>query len=620
MHEDLLRYRFIAENTLDLICETTLEGYYTYLSPSYKSVLGYEPEELVGQHFGTLVHAGDREIVLRAFSQHTADLKPGQATFRYRHQDGSWRWLETLGKPIRYAGSDGRAVFVSRDITEWRMAEERLRRMEKRLKMVVDHIPVIICATDCEGDVTLCEGKGLEGLERNGAETVGLPIAELCKNLPDTIELFRKALAGETLSATVEADGRIFEAYVTPAPDEGGALPGMAGVFLDVTEGRMVEKALEEERLKRSKLESLAVLAGGIAHDFNNLLTSVLGNISLAQMEADPTSEIAGNLAEAEEACLRTRDMVAELSTFARGGGPVKKPVRLEECIRAAVQQTGRQNDDIICEVDTEPGLWTVPADERQIGQVLQNLIKNARQAMSGGGVITIQARNSKETGALPEGPYVMVSVSDHGTGIRQAHLGRIFEPYFTTRSGRHGLGLATAYSIVANHGGALLAESQEGAGSTFRMYLPVAQAELEELQQPSAQKPSWRGGPARILVMDDEESIRGLMLRMLTGKGFEVEAADDGGAAVRLYQAALDAGRPFDVVLLDLRVPMGMGGMEAFRAMREINPGVKAIVSSGYSEHSIMSNYREYGLAAVVPKPYHAHELLGTLHRLLGS
>ena len=462
MQAHLQRYQFIAENTLDLVCETTLDGFYTYLSPSYHDVLGYDPEDLIGRHFAELLHPDERQAVLAEFARRTEALSPGSATFRYRCKDGAWRWLETLGKPCPSPDNAIRAVFVSRDITDRKEAELSLRRMEDRLLLVVNHTPVILCATDAAGVITLFEGHGLESMGFGAAPAIGRPFSEVFSNQPEMLASFRRALAGETLVATVEANGRSLETYLTPALDDTNAVTGMSSVSLDVTESRAIRRALEEEQLKRAKLESLAVLAGGIAHNFNNLLTAILGNLSLAQMDAHPDSLIAEALGEAEAACLKTRDMVAELGTFARGGGPIKKLVRLQPCIRRAVLSATR-GGRVQCDIRIDPALSHAEVDELQIAQVLQNLLRNACEATPENGTIGIDAHNAAPPDSLPPGSYVAIRVTDHGPGIAEANLQRIFDPYFTTKKGRLGLGLATAHSIIANHGGVLVAQSPAG-------------------------------------------------------------------------------------------------------------------------------------------------------------
>jgi len=475
-------------------------------------------------------------------------------------------------------------------------------------------LQVIHCATDSHGVVIRFEGSGLQCLSLKPGDVVGKPIFDFCKNQAEAIAAIWRALAGEATAASLEAEGRVFEAHFTPVYDESRAVCGMAGVCIDVTEVRANRDALAEERQKRTNLESLAFHAGRTAHAFNNLLTGVLGNLSLAQMEADPGSTLAVSLNEAERACLRTRDLVAAMSTFSQEGGPVKTALPLEQCIRQAVLAAGL-GAEVRCGIRIDPGLWSVAANEPQIRQVFADLLVNAGRAMPGGGIIEIDAWNTRAVEKLRPGRYVAIRVTDHGAEIPTIHLNRIFEANVTAREG--GIGLATSHSIVANHGGELLAESHGGAGVSFTIYLPAAVAEAPK---PKIEVVQRKENHARILVMDDEQSIRELTGRMLSSAGFQVDMADEGGDALRQYREAFAAGKPFDAVLLDLRVPCGMGGYETFQAIRGINPGVKAIISSGQAESSIMANYREHGIAAVVPKPYNINELLNAVYQTVRS
>jgi PAS domain S-box-containing protein len=612
------RYKFITENTLDLICETTLDGFYTYLSSSYRDVLGYAPDELVGQHFAALLHPDDLDGVVSRFVEHARALTPGAATFRYRHKNGSWRWLETLGNPIKISEEISRAVFVSRDVTERKEAQARLRAIEERLRMVVNHGPIVLFATDKDGVLTLSEGKGLEAIGRRAGETVGTSIFDVIGAQPELDANIRRALAGEAFVGSVEYRGRLFETFYTPVCDDAGAIAGMTGVSIDVTESRAAQQALDEERLKRSKLESLAVLAGGIAHDFNNLLTGILGNLSLAQLDVPSGTEIAQRLSETEKASIRARDLVAQLLTFARGGQPIKKLMRAGPIIEQAAVFACR-GSKVRCNVTIANDLWPAAVDEGQISQVLQNLVINAQQAMPAGGTVRVEAYNVPRGEPLPQplpsGDYISITVSDCGVGIPQEHLGRIFEPYFTTKKSGHGLGLATAYSIVTNHGGLITVQSSPGIGTTFSIHLPAAPGSAVHAESQAHTPDRGRG---KILVMDDEDLIRKLAGRMLTGFGYTVEYADEGQQAVDKFQAAEHANEPYDAVVLDLTVPAGLGGFEAFEKMRAIRPDVKAIISSGYSNDPVMAHYREFGIAAIVPKPYNVNELVGTVQNVV--
>jgi CheY-like chemotaxis protein len=306
--------------------------------------------------------------------------------------------------------------------------------------------------------------------------------------------------------------------------------------------------------------------------------------------------------------------MVAELGAVSEQGKSAKMVVSIEKCIRQAVQSAAF-GPEIRCGVRIDPGLWSVLVDEPQISQVLQTLLVNARQAMPAAGIVEIDTWNTRAAETLRPARYVAIRVTDHGPGVPRDQLNRIFEPDFTARQG--GLVLATAHAIVANHGGTLVADSHGSSGLSFTIYLPASvTAASKPIPEPAPPKENH----ARILVMDDEQSIRELTGRMLSSVGFQVDTAEEGGDALRQYREAMEGGKPFDAVLLDLRVPLGMGGFEAFQAIRGLNPAVKAIISSGHAENPIMTNYRQHGIAAVVPKPYNVNELVTAVRQTVGS
>jgi two-component system cell cycle sensor histidine kinase/response regulator CckA len=266
--------------------------------------------------------------------------------------------------------------------------------------------------------------------------------------------------------------------------------------------------------------------------------------------------------------------------------------------------------------------LWRIEADDTQLVQVFTNLLSNAQEAMPHGGVVTVAAENVFEPESRSEhglridaGAYVRVTVIDRGTGIPKEHLPRVFDPYFSTKQRGSGLGLATAYSIVKNHGGLIAASSALGTGTTMTVYLSAAQA-MTRRQAPIVAMPR-RNGRARVLVMDDEAPIRTLTANMLEFLGYDAEVVDNGALAVERFKHALDAGEPFDAVLLDLVVPGALGGKEALVHLAGLDPAVRAILVSGYAQDSIMSTYREHGFAAAMSKPYtlqNLQELLETV------
>lgn len=382
----------------------------------------------------------------------------------------------------------------------------------------------------------------------------------------------------------------------------------------DITE----QHRMRENALKAQKLESLGLLASGIAHDFNNILTSVLGNINLAKMNATPGDKVYERLLEAERATRRAEGLTQQLLTFSKGGAPVKKvgPIvaLLKECAEFSLP-----GSNVRVEFSIPDDLWPVEVDEGQISQVMNNLIINADQAMPDGGMVRLTAENvmvGLEGGlALAPGKYVKVSVSDCGIGIHPQHIPRIFDPYFTTKQKGSGLGLATSYSIVQAHRGLITVESALSVGTTFHIFVPASEQGITE--QPLSEPPRFEA-KGRVMIVDDEEMIRSVAQEMLEHLGYEVEGARDGSEAIKLYRKSMEANKPFAAVVMDLTIPGGMGGKETINELVRIDPSVKAIVSSGYSNDPIMAQFQSYGFKGVVRKPYDMEELTRVLGRLI--
>ena len=397
--------------------------------------------------------------------------------------------------------------------------------------------------------------------------------------------------------------------------------PATLNLLTDITDRRR----LEEERLRLEKLESVGVLAGGIAHDFNNILTAILGNISLACMEAAPGSELLDSLEQAEKASLRAKDLTQQLLTFSTGGAPVKTLASITELLKDTAGFALR-GSRVKCHFSIPDDLWHAEIDAGQVSQVIHNLVINAKQAMPTGGAIEITAENmalSEKLGPgrglpLTAGNYVRIAVVDHGSGIDAEHLGKIFDPFFTTKQKGNGLGLATSFSIARQHGGHLSVESQPSAGSTFYLYLPASMETVTTMQ--AKKEAIIAAGKAKILVMDDEKAVREVAGRMLKHLGYEdVEFASDGAEAVDLYKAAIESGQPFNAAILDLTIAGGMGGEVAVKKLLKIDPGVKAIVSSGYADDQVIAKYRDYGFSGTVTKPYTITELGKAVRDVIG-
>ena len=388
---------------------------------------------------------------------------------------------------------------------------------------------------------------------------------------------------------------------VDPLMDDDGKLSGAVHIVRDIT----ALKKEEEERARIEKLESLGVLAGGLAHDFNNALTIIMGNVSCARTDAEPVASTDKLLAEAEAACLRATGLTKQLLTFSKGGAPVKEAASLSEVVRES-SNFALKGSNVNCDYIIPEDTWPAEIDLGQINQVIHNLVINANQAMPEGGVIEIMMKNmvsGEEEGLpLPSGNYIQITLTDHGIGIPQTHLPKIFDPYFSTKDKGSGLGLATAHSIIQKHGGHIMVDSRPGRGTVFDIFLPATEKEIAAKKEVK-QEPLK--GEGKILVMDDEEMLRNLALTILGRMGYEVESAKYGEEALSKYVKAMKEGKPFDAVILDLTIPGGMGGKEAIKRLREIDPDVKAIVASGYSNDPVMAYFRDYGFSAAIPKPY---------------
>ncbi|WP_224960888.1 ABC transporter substrate-binding protein [Geomonas subterranea] len=391
----------------------------------------------------------------------------------------------------------------------------------------------------------------------------------------------------------------------------------------DITEEKRLDrenKRIEAQMLNMQKLESLGVLAGGIAHDFNNILTGIVGNISFAQMVLEKEHKAKGPLGKAEKACQRAAELAGQLLTFARGGQPVKKVFSVKQLAGESLSLVLR-GTNVRGRIDIPDTLDIVEADEGQMNQAFNNIIINAVHAMPGGGTLTITGRNEtmepENRLGLAPGNYVRLDFSDEGCGISESDLKRIFDPYFTTKASGTGLGLASTHSIVTRHGGVILADSFPGRGTTFTIYLPSLGQSAAQLarEQQTGHAPAGGGS---VVVMDDEELIRDLTSAMLEQLGYSSTTCCEGSEAVELYRTARQNGGRYDAVIMDLTIPGGMGGKEAARRILELDPQACLIVSSGYSNDPVMSEYREHGFRATLSKPYTVKDVARVLREVL--
>lgn len=472
------------------------------------------------------------------------------------------------------------------------------------------------------------DGVYLDFIPAKGFETLAAPGEFIGKKVH---EVLPAELAGAVMNHVAQAlssgNIQVFE-YQLPMDDnerdfEARIVVSGEDEVLAIVRDITKRKRMEKEFIKAQKLESIGILAGGIAHDFNNLLTAILGNVSLVKTFVSPEDKMYKRLVEAEKACLRAKGLTGQLLTFSKGGALVKRVTSIEELIK---DSTGFAliGSKVRCEFSIPEGTWPVEVDEGQMSQAINNLVINAEQAMPEGGIIRVSVENTDKirelgTGLKPApaaiGKYVKITIEDCGAGIPENHIPKIFDPYFTTKQKGSGLGLTTAYSVIKNHDGYIGVESDLGVGTKFYIYIPATE---EKTPEEKTLEERFVEGRGRVLVMDDEEIIREVAGEMLSRSGYDVEFATDGGEAIELYKRAKENGKPFDVVIMDLTIPGGMGGKETIDRLIKIDPGVRAVASSGYSNDSVMSEYERYGFRGVIAKPYKIEELSATLRKVV--
>jgi PAS domain S-box-containing protein len=518
---------------------------------------------------------------------------------------------------IRYTslGTSGRGLILLDDITNRKIIERSLRASERRYRKLYESMLDGFVSLDMSGKILEFNNAYQEITGYTGQELYSMTVWDLT---PDRWHHIQKNIIEEQVLTRghseifekeyIRKDGTMvpIELRIYLILDERGAMTGMWSIVHDITK----RKQAENELLKASKIESLGIFAGGIAHDFNNLLTAIMGNISIAKLDGDISSDTRMILAEAETASDRARDLTMQLLTFSRGGTPIKKVASIRDLLVGTVDFVLR-GSTIKSSFSIPGDAWNAEFDEGQISQVIHNLTLNAREAMPGGGIISVSVENrvieSGENLPFLPGDYLVIKLTDSGYGIPKKNLHKIFDPFFTTKTNGNGLGLSVTYSIVKKHNGYITVESEEGAGTCFSVFLPATEKRpLSQEGRPGTGV--MRGGKA--LIMDDEEMVLEVGRRILNRLGFTDACARNGREAIDLYMAAKDSGAPFDFVIMDLTVPGGMGGKEAIRILREYDPGVKAIVSSGYSIDPVMANYGEFGFSGMVAKPYTFEDL----------
>lgn len=532
-------------------------------------------------------------------------------------------------KPTEYTQRDVNIVSYLADVT-WEIV--RRKRMEEALQKERDFVEnllntaqVIILVIDTEGRIvrfnrfmeeisgyTLADIAGKEWIETLIPSEERKHIRNIFSDITGEIQI-----RGNT-NALVKKDGglREIEWHYKTLKDIHGNVLGLLAVGLDITDRQAMEAQLHQAQ----KLESIKTLAAGIAHDFNNMLTVITGNTAYALSHFSQDNELFEVLLDAQKSAKQAQALTQQLLTFTKGGAPVKKITDLNQLIRESATFVTRGAEST-CEFKLSDDLWTVEVDQGQITQVVSNLVINANQAMPEGGTIKIQTENavieSNKIALLPPGRYVRVTVRDYGIGIANSFITKIFDPYFSTKQKGSGLGLATAYSIIKRHGGHIAVESTIGIGTTFYIYLPASNNMAIKVRDKDEARHIGHG---KILVMDDQKLILNMVRRILNRMHYETSCATDGEQAIEMYKKALETDDLFKLVILDLTVPGGMGGVRTMAELLRIDPSVKAVVSSGHSSDPIMANYQDYGFCDVMCKPYTTDEVAQLMNKIFGE
>jgi PAS domain S-box-containing protein len=515
------------------------------------------------------------------------------------------------------------------DITERKQIADALEAEKERLAVTLRSIGDGVITTDVHSNIQTINRAAEELTGWTQAEAFNQPLStvfnivneltrEACDNPVDKVLKSGGIVELANHTLLISRDGRelILADSGAPITDKAGNILGVVLVFRDITE----KQKLLENTLRAEKLESIGVLAGGIAHDFNNLLSGIFGYIDLAKLTCREGSETAHYLDNVLKTYTRAKNLTQQLLTFSKGGSPIRKTDSLVPILKESTQ-FALSGSNVVPLFDIAGDLELCDFDGNQLGQVIDNIVINAVQAMPLGGTVTVSAGNvnikPQESELLKPGKYIHISISDTGIGIPRSILSKIFDPFFTTKQKGTGLGLASAFSIINKHNGEISVESEHDQGATFHIYLPVSK---KTITVNTTEKKHFYKGSGKILIMDDEDYIREIAGEILTTLGYSVEFARNGDEALELLKNSIQAGKSFSAAIMDLTIPGGMGGKEAIHLLRKFDQNLPVFVASGYSEDPVMADPAKYGFTDRLFKPFKRTELIELFYRHLGT
>ncbi|HOU55246.1 MAG TPA: ATP-binding protein [Myxococcota bacterium] len=633
--EDLAeKFRMMTEASGDVIWMSEPTHRMTYISPAIVPHLGFTPEEYMAlppegrfppEELRMLADAFRREYQVARQKAARGERHSYVLELRHYHKDGSLRWGEVhvgflFDRDGRLTGLQG----ITRNIHARKHAEEALARSEEHYRRLFEEhrLGLAVCEVIRNDQGVPVDARYLQvnpayqvhvGLDPQAV--IGRKASEIFtpEELSRGLATLEKVLSGVTCreDTYLPSLDRWFDATTWAlSPDR------YVVMVEDITQRRRLEQTAE----RAHRLESLGVLAGGIAHDFNNLLTGILGSLSLIAMETAHLDPVADLVRTAREACDRAQGLTRQLLAFSRGGEPVRERADLGRLIQQAAG-FALAGTGVSCDYRFPGQPVFTAVDAGQIGQVIQNLVINAVQAMEGHGRLVIRMEPTGSPRTVPQGlgpgPRVRIDVEDSGPGIAPEHLSRIFEPYYTTRADGTGLGLAIAFRIVQRHGGTLTVESRPGQGACFSIWLPG------EDQGPASRPVAPAGTPPgatlsrKVLVLEDHPSVQRMIRAMLERMGHRVDLFEDGDQAIAAWREARARGAPYDLGILDLVVPGRTGGRETAAAILQDDPEACLVVSSGYSQDGVLADHDRHGFRDRLPKPFHYDTVRALMDRL---
>jgi len=620
----------------DAVITTDINGCVTRLNPVAETLTGWLSEDAKNKpliEVFNIVHAKTRKVAENPVEK---VIETGKIVGLANHtvliaKDGTEYQIADSAAPIKDSANNiSGVVLVFRDVTKEYQVRDNLAKSEEYFRSLMEQSPIAIQIYDKDGFMIDANQAWVDLWKIDDINNV-IGKYNILKDLQlsdlKISEQISKAFNGELINIPeVEFDPNIIDfsgrkrfvkinAY--PLKDSNGSFENIVVFNEDITYRKQAEKELKKTHM----LKSVGALAGGIAHDFNNILTGIFGNISIAKAEIPNDHPGYVLLEEAEKSMNRATRLTKQLLTFAKGGLPIKENTMIGQIVKDVVN-FDLSGSNVLPVFDYADSLWTAEVDKGQIQQVFSNLAINADQAMPEGGHLFISIKNTvvseDEIPNLKTGKYIKIDLRDEGTGIDSKYLDRIFEPYFSTKHTGSGLGLATTFSIINKHKGHISVKSKLGVGTTFTILLPASEKAVQPDKNNISKQTNLSISDVRILVMDDEDMILKLTSRMLQKTCCQVETATDGEKAIEIYKNSLNAGKPFDVVIMDLTVPGGIGGKEAIKHILEIDPEAKVIVSSGYADCPVMANYSEYGFKGIIAKPYTINKLKDIVNQVI--